>query len=87
MVIPIDFPSYILGYNQYVLYNTSSPHSSLKNKSSSTTFHFVREGSDKYEWLTDHINMHSNPADIITKSLAGGYKRSKSIGCVLRYIY
>ena len=49
MGIPIDLTTYILGNNQYVLYNTSKPHSSLKNKSSSIAFHFVREGNAKYE--------------------------------------
>ena len=49
MGIPIDSTTYILGNNQYVLYNTSKPYSSLKNKSSSIAFHFVREGNAKYE--------------------------------------
>ena len=72
MGIPIYFPTYILGYNQSVICNTSKPHSSLKNKPSSTVFHFVCEGTAKYEWRTAYINMHSNPANMLTKSLAGG---------------
>ena len=76
MRIRIDFPIYILGYNQSVLCNTSKPHSSLENKSSSIALHFVREGTAKYEWRNSYINTHSNPADMLTKSLSGGEKRS-----------
>ena len=76
MVIPNYFPIYIFGYNQSVLCNTSKPHSRLENKSSSIALHLVREGIDKYEWQTSYINTHSNPSDMLTKSLSGGEKRS-----------
>ena len=72
MGIPIDLTTYIIGYNQSVLYSTSNPHSSLKNKSSSIALHFVREDAAKDEWQTAYINTHYNPADIIKNSLAGG---------------
>ena len=86
MGIPVDFPTYILGDNQYILCKTSKPHSSLKNKSSSIALHFFREGTATDEWQTTYINTHSNPADMLTKSLAGGEKCSKFIGYVLKYI-
>ena len=43
-------------------------------KSSSKTFHFVHEGTTKDEWQTSYINTHSNPADMLLKSLVGGEK-------------
>ena len=86
MGIQIDLPAYILVDNQYVLCNTSKPDSILKKKSSSIAFHFVCEGTAKDEWRNSYINTHSNPADMLTKSLAVGEKRSKFIGYVLHYI-
>ena len=73
--IPINLPTYILGDNQCVLFYTSKPHSSLKKKSYFIAFHFVREGTDKYERRTAYINTNSNPADMLTKSLTGKEKR------------
>ena len=86
MGITIVSRTYILGDNQYVIYNTSNPHSSLKNKSSSIAFYFVHEGTAKDEWQTAYINTHSNPADILTKSIVGGEKRLTFIGYFLHYI-
>ena len=74
MGIPVEGPAYIFGDNQSVLANTSKPHSTLKKKSSSVAFHFVREGVAKVEWRT--INTNQNPSDMLTKSLAGGEKRN-----------
>ena len=83
--IPIDFPTYILVDNQYVLCNTYKPHSSLKKKSSYIAFHFVCEGTVKDGWRFSYINTHSNPFNMLTKSLEGGEKRSKFIGYGLHY--
>ena len=47
MGIPVDLPTYILRDNQSVLVNTSNFHSTLKKKSASIAFHYVREGTDK----------------------------------------
>ena len=47
MGIPVDLPTYIFGDNQSVLVNTSKPHSNLKKKSASITFHYVREVTAK----------------------------------------
>lgn len=86
MGIPIDLPSYVFGDNQSVLCNTSKPHSSLKKKSSSVAFHFVREGTAKDEWRTAYINTHYNPSDMLTKSLPGGEKRTRFTSCLLHYV-
>ena len=45
MGIPVEGPAYVFGDNQSVLVNSSKPHSTLKKKSCSIAFHFVREGS------------------------------------------
>jgi hypothetical protein len=48
--IPCDRPVYIQGDNQSVLYNTTIPDSTLKKKSQSIAYHYVREGSARDEW-------------------------------------
>ena len=86
MGITVDAPSYIFGDNQSVLANTSHPHSTLKKKSSSIAFHFVREGVAKTEWCTTYLNTHYNPADLLTKSLPGGEKRTRFTAYLLHYL-
>ena len=86
MGIPVDLPSYIFGDNQSVLANTTHPHSTLKKKSSSIAFHFVREGVAKNEWLTTYLNTQHNPSDLLTKSLPGGEKRGRFTGFLLHYL-
>ena len=86
MGITLDCPTYIFGDNQSVLANTTVPHSQLKKKSSSIAYHFVREGVSRDEWRTTYLNTHLNPADMLTKSLSGGEKRTRFISCVLHYI-
>ena len=44
MGIPMDKPSFMFGDNQYVLDNTSNPGSTIKKKSQSICFHFIRKG-------------------------------------------
>ena len=86
MGIAVGTPSYIFGDNQSVLANTSHPHSTLKKKSSSIAFHFVREGVAKAEWCTTYLNTHFNPADLLTKSLPGGEKRARFTAFLLHYL-
>ena len=74
MGISVDALAFVLGDNKSVLANTSTPHSTLKKKSSSVAFHFVREGVAKDEWRTTYLNTALNPADMLTKSLPGGEK-------------
>lgn len=86
MGIPVTFPTYIFGDNQSVLSNTGMPHSTLKKKSSSIAYHFVREGVARNEWCTTYINTQHNPSDMLTKSLAGGQKRSLFTSYILHYL-
>ena len=83
--VSVEGPSYIFGDNQFVLSNTTKPHSTLKKKSSSIAFHFVREGIAKDEWRTTYINTHSNLTDLLTTSLPGGEKRTRFTSYVLHY--
>jgi hypothetical protein len=50
MGITVDEPSFVLGDNQSVLANTTSPGSTLKKKSNAIAYHFVREGCACDEW-------------------------------------
>ena len=68
--------SFIFGDNQSVLANTTIPDSTLKNKSQSIAYHFVREDTARDEWSTAYVNTHLNPADILTKPLPSGDKRT-----------
>jgi len=52
----MEKPTFIFGDNRSVLVNSSKPHSSLKKKSSSIAFHFVREGVAKDEWRVAYLN-------------------------------
>jgi hypothetical protein len=49
MGIPCESPAYILGDNQLALANTTVPDSTLKKKSQSICYHFVREGVARNE--------------------------------------
>ena len=87
MGIPVELPAYVFGDNQSVLVNSSKPHSSLKKKSSSIAFHFVREGVAKDEWRVAYLSTNLNCADMATKSLPGGEKRTLFTSYMLHYVY
>ena len=87
MGIPVEFPTFTFGDNQSVLVNSSKPHSSLKKKSSSIAFHIVREGLTKDEWRDAYLNTNHNCADMGTKSLPGGEKRTRHTSFLLHYVY
>ena len=86
MGIPVEGFSYIFGDNKSVLSNTQKPHSVLNKKSSSMAYHFVREGVAKNEWRTAYLNTNHNPADIFTKYLSAGDKRTRFTGYFLHYV-
>ena len=87
MGFPVKFPTFTFGDNQSVLVNLAKPHSSLKKKSSSIAFHFIREGVAKDEWRVAYINTNSNCADLGTKSLPHGEKRTRHTSYLLHYVY
>ena len=87
MGIPVTGPTYIFGDNQSVLANTTIPDSTLKKKSQSIAYHFVREGSARDEWRTAYVNTDENEADLLTKMLPSGEKRRGFIRRLLHHIF
>ena len=75
------------GDNQSVLANTTIPDSTLKKKSQSIPYHFVREGVARDEWRTTYVNTHENPADLLTKPLPSGEKRHMFVRMILHHIF
>ena len=84
--IPCELPAFIQGDNQSVLVNTTIPDSTLKKKSQSICYHFVREGVARDEWRTSYVNTHDNNADLLTKIL-GGSKRITLVKRILHHLY
>jgi len=82
--IPCDEPTFVYGDNKSVLANTTVPGSTIKKKMNSLSYHFIREGCARDEWRTTYINTHLNLADLLTKPLASGEKRS---GFVRQFLY
>ena len=87
MGIPVEGPAYIAGDNQSVLANTTVPDSTLKKKSQSIAYHFVREGAARGEWRTAYVNTHDNESDLLTKLLPSGDKRKGFVRSLLHHIY
>ena len=76
MGVPIAGPTSTYGDNMSVIHNTQQPESTLRKKSNSICFHAVREAVAMGELLTGHVRTTENPADLLTKVVAGGAKRN-----------
>ena len=87
MGIPCELPTFIYGDNKSVLANTTVPDSTLKKKSNSIAYHFVREGCARDEWRTAYVNTHVNPADLLTKPLPSGEKRRRFVNMILYHLF
>ena len=85
--ISCDLPTFVYGDNKSVLCNTTIPGSTLKKKSHSLAYHFVREDCARDEWRTAYVNTHLNPADLLTKNLPSGEKRRRFVRMVLHHIF
>ena len=85
--IPVEGPAYIHGDNQSVLANTTIPKLTLKKKSQSIAYHFVREGVARDEWRTAYINTHLNEADLLTKVLPNGEKQRAFVCNLLHHLF
>ena len=79
MGVPIEEPSYCFTDNQSVLKNATTPESTLKKKSNSISYHYVRECVAKQEISIAYINTDDNPADILTKVLPDNKRKMKLI--------
>ena len=84
---PVEGPTCIYGDNQSVLANTTIPDSTLKKKSQSIAYHFVREGVPRDEWRTSYVNTHGNEADLLRKQLPHGEKRKGFVSNLLHHIF
>ena len=87
MGIALRGPCYVYGDNASVLVNSSQPDSTLKKKSNSIAFNFVREGAARDEWRCSYISTDENQSDILTKSLPYGEKRVRFCKKLLHHIY
>ena len=87
MGIPVEGPAYIEGDNQSVLANTTIPDSTLKKKSQSIAYHFVREGVARDEWRTTYVSTHENEADLLTKQLPSEEKRKGFVRNLLHHVF
>ena len=87
MGIPVEGPMCIYGDNQSLLVNTTIPDSTLKKKSQSISYHFVREGVARDEWGASYVNTHDNEADLLTKQLPHGEKRKGFVINLLHHIF
>jgi hypothetical protein len=83
MGVPISGPSYIYGDNMSVVKNTTKPESTLNKKSNQLCYHAVRESVAMGESLVTHISTHSNSADLATKIIPGGLKRSRMVDSLI----
>ena len=73
--------------NQSVLANTTIADSTLKKKSQSFAYHFVREGVARDEWRISYINTDDNEADLLTKQLPHAEKRKGFVSNLLHHIF
>ena len=87
MGIPCEDPTFFYGDNQSVLANTTIPDSTLKKKSQSIAYHFVREGTARDEWRMTYVNTHDNDSDLLTKQLPSGKKRKSFVQKLLHLIF
>jgi hypothetical protein len=76
MGIPIDGPTYFYGDNMSVLHNVQKPESTLKKYNNSIAYHMVREAVAMGEILTSYIATHDTVADLMTKPLPKGERRT-----------
>ena len=83
--IPVDKPGFIYEYNHSFLINVSAPESTLKKKSQSVAYHFVREGIAADEWRTTYLHTLLNISEFMTKPLSGE-KRWRFVGMLLHHI-
>ena len=71
MGVPIDGPVDMLCDNQSVIYNTTRPESTLKKKSCSVAYHFVRENVAARVVRIAYEPSETNLADCLTKIQTG----------------
>ena len=68
---PLDGPTHMLADNMSVVHNCSNPASTLKKKSNSIAYHYVRERCAAGVCTISYVNTKENLADAFTKSQPG----------------
>ena len=63
-----------------------TPHSQLKKKSNSVTYHHVQEVSVLDKWRITYICTDDNASDLMIKALPPGEKRTKFCKTLLHYL-
>ena len=86
MGIPCEFPCYLFGDNKSVLANSNVPHSVLKKKSCSVSYHYVREGVAHGNWMIEYVKSEDNISDILSKAVSGGMRQNKLVGMLLHHL-
>jgi hypothetical protein len=71
MGVPLDGPANVRVDNMSVVYNTTRPESTLKKKSNSIAYHFVRENVANGTLRVAYENTLTNLADCLTKTQSG----------------
>jgi hypothetical protein len=71
MGVDLDGPTHILADNQSVIKNSSQPESTLKKKSNSIAYHYVRERVAAGIVDVSYVNTKKNLADMLTKIQSG----------------
>ena len=82
MGVPIEGPTHVKADNMSVIHNSSNPASTLKKKSNSIAYHFVRERAAAGVVDITYVKTDENLADMLTKSQPGEVRR-KLAGQVL----
>jgi hypothetical protein len=83
MGLLVNGPTYTFGDNMSVIFNTSTPESTLRNKSNSICYHACREAVAMDEIWTAHEPSITNPTNIATKVLPGGWWHESLAGGLL----
>ena len=71
MGIPLEEATHVLVNNMLVVHNTSSLESTLKKRSNSIAYHFVRESAAASEIQISHVESKENISDMLTKIQTG----------------
>jgi hypothetical protein len=78
MGIPIEGPSHMRVDNMSVVMNTTVPESTLKKKSNSIAYHFVRENVAAGAIKIGYEPSETNLADMLTKLQSGPVRKRLS---------
>ena len=76
MGVPVELPAYIKGDNMSLIKNSSIPESTLKKKSNSIAYHFVRERAAMGHIYVSYEKSESNASDCLTKIQSGNVRRA-----------